>query len=149
VSQRFAPGAGPDRTPRARIFDQPAPTRGMPLGFAQAGAERPLSAHPKREPGVSKSIAMPLTKLEQQLRLIARERIANGQLPREMPPSRMWAGYGTGQSCSLCDKPIQRDEVEYEIEHPHGPVQTFRFHTVCQAIWQLECARADYLRKRA
>jgi hypothetical protein len=88
---------------------------------------------------------MPLTGLEQELRPIARERIAKGQLPREMPPPRMWAGYGTGQLCSLCDKPIQRDE----IDHTEAPVQTFRFHIVCHALWELECARADYLRKHA
>jgi hypothetical protein len=62
----------------------------------------------------------------------------------------MWAGHGTGQLCALCDKPIQRDEVEYEVEHHRLDdeiAQTSRFHIVCQSIWQLECARADYLVK--
>jgi hypothetical protein len=90
---------------------------------------------------------MPLSKLEAELRPIARERIASGQLPREAP-SRIWGGHGTGQLCALCDKPIERDEVEYEVEeHIDGTVQLFRFHMVCQSVWQLECARDNYLRK--
>jgi hypothetical protein len=87
-----------------------------------------------------------LTRLEQGLRLIARERIARQQLPSR-GLSRMWGGYGTGQLCALCDKPIQPNEVEYEIEHTGAAVQTFRFHIVCLSAWQLECARDDYLRK--
>lgn len=92
---------------------------------------------------------MPLTKLEAELRPITRERIASGQLSCKSF-ERMWAGHGTGQLCALCDKPIQRDEVEYEVEHHRLDdeiAQTSRFHIVCQSIWQLECARADYLVK--
>jgi hypothetical protein len=89
---------------------------------------------------------MPFTKLEQELRLIARERIATGQLPSE-GPSRMWGGYGTGQICSLCDKPIEAHDVEYEAELTGAAVQTFRFHVVCQSVWQLECARDNDLKK--
>lgn len=89
---------------------------------------------------------MPLTDLENSLRPIARERIANGQLPRQ-EPSRMLGGPGSGRPCSLCDKPIEPYQIEYEIEQQEETVRTFRFHTVCQSIWQLECARDDYLRK--
>ena len=87
---------------------------------------------------------MPLTELEAVLRPIARERIAKGQLPRKEPP-RMLGGPGSGQLCSLCDRPIERYQIEYEIEQRAATTRTFRFHTVCQSIWQLECARADYL----
>jgi hypothetical protein len=90
---------------------------------------------------------MPFTKLKAELRPIARDRIATRQLPCEAP-SQMWGGQGTGQLCALCDKPIQTDEVELEVEQrPGGTVRTFRFHSVCESIWQLECARADYLKK--
>lgn len=90
---------------------------------------------------------MPLTKLEQELRPVARERIATGQLPCAAA-SRMWGGYGTGQLCSLCGEPIQPEEIEYEIEHDDAAaVRALRFHVVCQSVWQLECARADYLKK--
>jgi hypothetical protein len=88
---------------------------------------------------------MPLTKIEQQLRVIARECIASGQLPCD-PPLQMWGGYGTDQLCSLCGAPIQRDEIEYEVQAKAGS-REFRFHMLCQSVWQLECARADYLKK--
>ncbi len=92
---------------------------------------------------------MPLTKLESELRPIARERIAQKQLPGEVP-SQLWGGPGTGELCALCDKPIQKDDMEYELEGTlDGKVRTFRFHVVCQSVWQLECARADYLRKHS
>jgi hypothetical protein len=90
---------------------------------------------------------MPLTQLEAELRPIARERIAKGRLPHD-PPKRMWGGRGTGQLCAVCDKPIQPDEVEFEVEQSlDGTVHTFYFHILCQAVWQLECARDDHLRK--
>jgi len=38
---------------------------------------------------------LPLRSLEKELRPIARERIARGQMPREAP-TRFWGGFGTG-----------------------------------------------------
>lgn len=91
---------------------------------------------------------MPLTELEEKLRPIARERIAKGQLPCEVP-SRMWGGRGTGKPCALCDRPIEWEDGELEVEERvvDGAVQIYRFHIVCQSVWQLECARDDYLKK--
>ncbi len=38
--------------------------------------------------------------------------------------------------------------MEYEIEaFLEGRAQSLRFHVLCEAIWQLECARDDYLKK--
>jgi len=76
------------------------------------------------------------TNLEEALRPLARERIAKGQLPRSTF-SRMWGGHGTGQVCSLCDKPIHPYHIEYEIEYPEA---TLRFHTACLSAWQRECS---------
>jgi hypothetical protein len=91
---------------------------------------------------------MPLTKLEAELRPIARERIAKRQLPANAA-SRMWGGHGTGKLCDLCDKPIRADDVELEVDSEiDGAVRTLRFHMVCQSVWQLECARDDYLKKQ-
>jgi hypothetical protein len=67
-----------------------------------------------------------LTRIEQELRLIAREHIARQQLPSR-GLSRMWGAYGTGQLCALCDKPIQPNEVEYEIKHTGQPSKRFDF----------------------
>ena len=90
---------------------------------------------------------MPLTELENALRPIARERIAAGTLPCEIP-NQIWAGKGSGRSCDLCDKPIGPGEIEYEVEHTDQKTgRTFHFHIVCQSIWQLECARHEQLKK--
>lgn len=92
---------------------------------------------------------MPLTKLEASLRLIARDRIVSGALPCGAPPLRMWGGNGSGRICVVCDKAIGADDVEYEVEETiEGQVKLTWFHIVCQSAWQLECARAAYLKKR-
>jgi hypothetical protein len=91
---------------------------------------------------------MSLTQREQQLRVIARERIAGGELPCE-PASRMWGGYGTGQLCSLCRDPIQPDQIEYEVERMAAGRDNLLFHLVCQSVWQLECASHDQSKSRA
>ena len=98
--------------------------------------------------GQGDKIVMPQTKLETELRLVARERIARGQLPCGAT-SRMWSGHGSDLPCALCDKPIQPDEVEYEVElRESGALHTIRFHILCQSMWQAECVRADHLKKR-
>jgi hypothetical protein len=81
-----------------------------------------------------------LRRLEKELRSIARERIAKGQMPPEAP-ARFWGGFGAGRPCALCDKPIQSDEIEYEVKPIETALQTLRFHRVCHYAWQLECAR--------
>ena len=85
---------------------------------------------------------MPLTKLEQELRRLARDRIEKGRLPRAVP-ARMWGGKGAGKSCALCDKPIGANESELEVEQSiDGAARPLRFHVLCHSLWQLECARA-------
>jgi hypothetical protein len=92
---------------------------------------------------------MPLSERETELRPLARECIAKGRLPRN-PPAKLWGGRGSGELCALCGKPIERDQVEYEVEVSlDGTVRTFRFHIVCQSVWQLECARDDHFRERS
>ena len=89
---------------------------------------------------------MPTTELEARLRPIARDRIVRQVLPRAVP-NQIWGGRGSGKHCSLCDLPIAADQVEYEIEHPDAERgrRSWRFHIVCQSIWQLECARQQLL----
>ncbi len=90
---------------------------------------------------------MPLTRLENDLRPVARERIATGQLP-STAPAKTWGGAGSGALCSLCDRQIASQDLEYEVEAVvNDTVQTFRFHLVCESIWQLECARHAHLQK--
>jgi hypothetical protein len=84
---------------------------------------------------------MPLTRLEAELRPVARERIATGQLPSEAP-SRIWGGPGSGNACALCGKTIGSNEIEYEVEaHVRGVGRLFRFHMMCQSVWELEADR--------
>ena len=49
----------------------------------------------------------------------------------------------------MCDTMIKPSEVALEVEESiEGKVKVLWFHIVCQSIWQLECARAEYLKNR-
>lgn len=84
---------------------------------------------------------MPYHRLEIELRTRARELILGGRLPC-FPPTRIWGGYGCDLACSLCETPIPRSEVEYEIEHRTADgARQYRFHYLCHVAWQIECVR--------
>jgi hypothetical protein len=85
---------------------------------------------------------MSLLQHESELKRTALERIRQGLLPAEIPKT-IWAGPGAGEPCSLCDRPVNPLEMEYEINAPlPGDTQsTLRFHLRCHALWQLEVAR--------
>jgi len=88
---------------------------------------------------------MPLTHLENQLRARARALIEQQLLP-SISPTKTFGGYGRGEPCSLCGKPIPTSEVEYEVEYDK---EIYRFHFMCHAAWQFEQARREYLDKIA
>jgi hypothetical protein len=77
---------------------------------------------------------------ESTLRQLAREKRQQGALPGNTA-HMCWAGPGSGQVCCLCDRPIQKDHVEYEMET--RPITTnmriFRFHELCYRAWRAEC----------
>ena len=75
---------------------------------------------------------------EAELRLEARRRVAAGQLPREAP-EYLWAGTGDGQPCSLCNRPIDAQQIEYELQFNTKPALLARFHRICHQAWELEC----------
>ena len=77
---------------------------------------------------------MPLTRRQEGLFALARKHVSNGRLPRTVP-AFVWAGPGTGATCSLCEHTIEPYQVEYELKEYGGA--TFRFHMRCHAIWQL------------
>lgn len=77
---------------------------------------------------------MPLTQDERALYSSAQKGVELGTLPR-VAPRFIWAGRGSGGPCSLCAKPLEAGEIEYEVQD--GPDQAFRFHLRCHAIWQL------------
>ncbi len=70
-----------------------------------------------------------------ELRSLTRDRLQRGELPREKCQVT-WFGPGVGKPCSLCERPIQRLEIECECEQSGGA--TLRFHQACFAIWDEE-----------
>jgi len=77
---------------------------------------------------------------EHELRLEARCRIASGRLPRE-PEQSLWAGAGDGLVCSLCDREIDSQQIEYELQFALQPQIVYRFHRICHQAWELECMK--------
>ena len=85
---------------------------------------------------------MPSDRLEDELRMRARQRIRDGQLPC-VRHYRTWGGRGSNEPCALCDAVIKHDEVEYEIEtRDADSVHVLRFHLPCHDAWHDECAQA-------
>jgi hypothetical protein len=84
---------------------------------------------------------MPLTQHELQLRTLAVDRIGKGLLPARLPKT-IWAGPGSGEPCSLCDRVIDKAELEYELDNPAATANSVvRLHLRCHAVLQLELAR--------
>jgi hypothetical protein len=80
---------------------------------------------------------------DDELGRVAKRRIDTGELPCH-PGARMWGSRGSGATCSLCDRPIRAEEVEYEVAADVGVDEcerVFHFHISCHAVWQAECAR--------
>jgi hypothetical protein len=79
--------------------------------------------------------------LETELRRVARDRMAKGQLPCVVPV-QMWGGTGAGRLCALCDKTIEPNEMELEVEQRiDGEIYPLRFHVACHSLWRFECGR--------
>jgi len=88
---------------------------------------------------------MPLSEIENELRLRARALIEQGFLPSRVSVET-WGGYGIGHPCSLCGQVVSSKEVEYEVRQTSTVGQSdYRFHFICHAIWQLECARHEHI----
>jgi hypothetical protein len=65
---------------------------------------------------------------EQALRALARAKLDGGDLPmkREM---RLWAPPGVHLPCALCERPIARGDVEFELQFPAGhALKVWRLH---------------------
>lgn len=67
----------------------------------------------------------------------AMTRIHQGALPRELR-SRVLAGSGRAQKCSLCDHTIEPGDVGYTVEAGQdGPLF---FHVCCYRAWAKACS---------
>lgn len=78
---------------------------------------------------------------ELRLREQAREAIHNGKLPAG-PPDRTWGGPGVGAPCSVCEKPVTKQELEFEIQFEHDGdmpgLDKYHVHIRCFAAWEFE-----------
>jgi hypothetical protein len=69
------------------------------------------------------------------------EAMRSGKLP-DRSPERTWAGQGSGAPCTICGRPINADEMEYELEfapradtrQPEG----HHIHIACFWAWETE-----------
>ena len=78
---------------------------------------------------------------EPRLREQAREAIKGGKLPRQAP-DRTWGGPGVGAPCAVCERPVKKDELEFEIQFAHDGdnpgLDKFHVHIRCFAAWEFE-----------
>ena len=78
---------------------------------------------------------------EPHLRERARVAMKNGKIPSGQP-DRTWGGPGVGAACSVCDLPIGKDQLEFEIQFVHdgkGPgLDKYHVHVRCFAAWEFE-----------
>jgi hypothetical protein len=75
------------------------------------------------------------------LREKARAAVQSGKLPGRRP-DRTWGGPGVGAACAVCDLPVTRDELEFEIQFEHDGnnpgLDKFHVHIRCFAAWEFE-----------
>ena len=76
--------------------------------------------------------------LLQDLQLLARARIDNGELP-PCETVTLLGTTGSGAKCALCDAPIAETEVEYEVEVARHRGMSWRFHIRCHNVWRDVC----------
>jgi hypothetical protein len=74
----------------------------------------------------------------QDLKLLARARIDNGELP-PCETVTLLGTTGSGAKCALCDAPITEREVEYEVELARHRGMSWRFHIRCHNVWRDVC----------
>jgi len=80
------------------------------------------------------------------LREKARASVQNGKLPARAP-DRTWGGPGVGAACSVCELPVKKDELEFEIQFEHDGanpgLDKFHVHIRCFAAWEFERKKAQ------
>jgi len=76
---------------------------------------------------------------EPRLREQARAVIQSGKFPSRNP-DRTWGGPGVGAPCSVCEKPVTKEEMEFEIQFDgdNPGLDKFHVHIRCFAAWEFE-----------
>jgi hypothetical protein len=81
---------------------------------------------------------------EQVLREKARQVIRAGKLPNQRP-DRTWGGPGVGASCAVCDLPVRKEDLEFEIQFARDDsnpgLDKYHLHVRCFSVWELERGR--------
>lgn len=83
---------------------------------------------------------------EPALREYARQALQQRKIPNRAP-DRVWGGPGVGASCTICDKPVHKDEMEFEVQFsvdggsPHFAV--YHIHVRCFSAWELVRSKLD------
>jgi hypothetical protein len=77
---------------------------------------------------------------ESELRMRVQQRIKEGRLPVVFVRLVNAGAGAAGHACPVCDQPVKRDKVEYDID-PGSANHHLIFHYPCYLIWQRECAR--------
>jgi hypothetical protein len=83
---------------------------------------------------------------ESLLRERARAVVQSGKLPARSP-DRTWGGPGVGAACAVCELPVKKDEMEFEIQFEHDGsnpgLDKFHVHLRCFAAWEFERKKAQ------
>jgi hypothetical protein len=68
----------------------------------------------------------------------AREALREGRIPSR-PADELWGGAGSGGPCAICNAPLERHEVEYELQFTHGLESgAYHVHVACCMAWEAE-----------
>ena len=82
---------------------------------------------------------------EKILREKARAAVRGGTLPARRP-DRTWGGHGVGASCTICERPVTKSQMESEIQFAHDGdnpgLDKFHVHIRCFAAWEFERTHA-------
>jgi hypothetical protein len=68
----------------------------------------------------------------------AREAIKAGKIPSRWLV-RVYAGSGSGVCCAICDRPVEPNQTEFELDFaqdPGGPEASARVHRECCLAWE-------------
>ena len=81
---------------------------------------------------------------EQALREKARQVTRDGKLPNRRP-DRTWGGPGVGAPCALCELPVRKEDLEFEIQFARDGsdpgLDKYHLHVRCFSVWELERGR--------
>lgn len=69
------------------------------------------------------------------LRAIIRRKLADGQLPDDLP--RVWGCAGTGEECDACGELITTSQYVLEGINPTTK-QGLQLHPACFSLWDME-----------